>query len=44
MCSYGVYKEYGFLFAKFFIHLESKNIIKVNFPEEEEDELLDDSK
>ena len=36
-------KEYGFLFAKFFIHLESKNIIKVNFPEEE-DELLDDSK
>jgi ABC-type phosphate transport system auxiliary subunit len=38
-------KEYGFLFANYFIHMESKNIIKVNFPEvEQEDELLDDSK
>tara|TARA_R110000796_G_scaffold75714_4_gene169691 strand:+ start:2807 stop:3175 length:369 start_codon:yes stop_codon:yes gene_type:complete len=44
-------KEYGFLFAKYFIHMESKNIIKVNFPEEEGeneggevDELLDNSK
>lgn len=45
-------KEYGFLFSNYFMHMEDKNIIKVNFPEVEdeeeepelEDELLDDGK
>jgi hypothetical protein len=42
-------KDYGFLFSNYFMHTDSQEIIKVNFPETEneeeelEDELLDDS-
>tara|TARA_R110002050_G_scaffold38588_1_gene95195 strand:- start:56 stop:412 length:357 start_codon:yes stop_codon:yes gene_type:complete len=31
-------KEYGFLFSKYFMNSETQEIIKVNFPEEEEDD------
>ena len=43
-------EEYGFLFRNYFMHTETGTIIKVVFPEVEEeeeefeDELLDDSK
>lgn len=31
-------KEYGFLFGNYFMHMDTKDIIKVNFPELEDEE------